>query len=128
MDLDILKELVDEVIQLSKRYGIVTPYTSYLVTEDQAVALPGLHRGSPTDPRFRAYSHQASPEKIGIAYEVSQALGGDFVVSDVSSNTVTILVTGGKSGEPSMHASSPPEQPTGPSTWMPSGASTGAST
>jgi Ca-activated chloride channel homolog len=28
------KELVDEVIQLSKRYGIVTPYTSYLVTED----------------------------------------------------------------------------------------------
>jgi putative methanogenesis marker protein 12 len=61
-----------------------------------AVALPGLHRGSPTDPRFKAYSHQASPEKIGIAYEVSHAIGGDFVVSDVSSNTVTILVTGGK--------------------------------
>jgi Ca-activated chloride channel family protein len=34
------KELVDEVIQLSKRYGIVTPYTSYLVTEDQVVATP----------------------------------------------------------------------------------------
>ena len=33
-----------------------------------AVAIPGLHRGSPTDPRFKAYSHQASPEKIGIAY------------------------------------------------------------
>ncbi|MBW2704157.1 MAG: VWA domain-containing protein, partial [Deltaproteobacteria bacterium] len=28
------KELVDEVIRLAKRYGIVTPYTSYLVTED----------------------------------------------------------------------------------------------
>jgi putative methanogenesis marker protein 12 len=61
-----------------------------------AVAIPGIHRGSPTDPRFKAYSHQASPEKIGIAYEVSRALGGDFVVSDVSSNTVSILVTGGK--------------------------------
>ena len=61
-----------------------------------AVAIPGLHRGSPTDVRFKAYSHQASPEKIGIAYEVSRALGGDFVVSDVSSNTVSILVTGGK--------------------------------
>jgi putative methanogenesis marker protein 12 len=61
-----------------------------------AVAIPGLHRGSPTDPRFKAYSHQASPEKIGIAYEVSHAIGGDFVVSDVSSNTVTILVTRGK--------------------------------
>jgi putative methanogenesis marker protein 12 len=61
-----------------------------------AVAIPGLHRGSPTDPRFKAYSHQASPEKIGIAYEVHQALGDDFVVSDVSSNTVSILVTGGR--------------------------------
>ncbi len=29
------RELVNEVIRLSKRYGIVTPYTSYLVTEDQ---------------------------------------------------------------------------------------------
>jgi len=61
-----------------------------------AVAIPGLHRGSPTDARFKAYSHQASPEKIGIAYEVHQVLGDDFVVSDVSSNTVSILVTGGK--------------------------------
>jgi len=61
-----------------------------------AVAIPGLHRGSPTDPRFKAYSHQASPEKIGIAYEVFQSLGDDFVVSDVSSNTVSILVSGGR--------------------------------
>jgi Ca-activated chloride channel family protein len=30
------RELVDEVIELSKRYGIITPYTSYLVEE------PGL--------------------------------------------------------------------------------------
>lgn len=58
-----------------------------------AVVIPGLHRGSPTDPRLKAYSHQASPEKIGIAYEVSHALGGDFIVSDVSSNTVSLLVT-----------------------------------
>ncbi len=61
-----------------------------------AVVIPGLHRGSPTDPRFTAYSHQASPEKIGIAYRVAQDLGPDFVVSDVSSNTVTILVRNGR--------------------------------
>ncbi|MDD1656550.1 MAG: methanogenesis marker 12 protein [Methanomicrobiales archaeon] len=61
-----------------------------------AVVVPGLHRSSPTDPRFRVYSHQASPEKVGIAYEVHQALGDDFVVADVSSNTVTILVSGGR--------------------------------
>jgi putative methanogenesis marker protein 12 len=61
-----------------------------------AVVMPGLHRGSPTDPRFKAYSHQASPEKIGIAYEVCTALGGDVAVSDVSSNTVSLLVSGGR--------------------------------
>jgi putative methanogenesis marker protein 12 len=61
-----------------------------------AIVIPGLHRGSPTDPRFKVYSHQSSPEKIGIAYEVGYALGSDFIVSDVSSNTVTLLVTSGK--------------------------------
>jgi putative methanogenesis marker protein 12 len=61
-----------------------------------AVLIPGLHRGSPTDARFFAYSHQASPEKIGIAYQASRDLGDDFVVSDVSSNTVTLIVTGGR--------------------------------
>ena len=61
-----------------------------------AVAIPGLHRGSPTDIRFKAYSHQASPEKIGIAYEVCHSLGPDVIVSDASSNTVTLLVSGGR--------------------------------
>lgn len=61
-----------------------------------AVVMPGLHRGSPTDPRFKAYSHQTSPEKIGIAYEVCITLGDDVIVSDVSSNTVSLLVSGGR--------------------------------
>ena len=29
------KEIVDEIVYLSKKYGIVTPYTSYLILEDQ---------------------------------------------------------------------------------------------
>ncbi|MDD1693947.1 MAG: methanogenesis marker 12 protein [Methanoregula sp.] len=61
-----------------------------------AIAIPGLHRGSPTDPRFKAYSHQTSPEKIGIAYEVCHDLGDNVIVSDISSNTVTLLITEGK--------------------------------
>ena len=61
-----------------------------------AVAIPGLHRGSPTDPRFKAYSHQASPEKIGIAYEVTRHLGPDCIVCDISSNTVSLLVKDGR--------------------------------
>ncbi|MBN1194665.1 MAG: methanogenesis marker 12 protein [Methanomicrobiaceae archaeon] len=61
-----------------------------------AVVIPGIHRGSPTDPRFKAYSHQTSPEKIGIAYETCRVLGSDAIVCDASSNTVTLLVSGGR--------------------------------
>ncbi|HUU75586.1 MAG TPA: methanogenesis marker 12 protein [Methanoregulaceae archaeon] len=60
------------------------------------LVIPGLHRGSPTDIRFKAYSHQASPEKVGIAYQAMRDLGSEVVVSDVSSNTVTLLVKGGR--------------------------------
>lgn len=57
-----------------------------------AIAIPGLHRGSHTDPRFKVYSHQASPEKIGLAYEVVYHLGPTCIVSDISSNTVSLLI------------------------------------
>lgn len=30
------KELVDEVVELARKYGIITPYTSYLIVEDEA--------------------------------------------------------------------------------------------
>lgn len=61
-----------------------------------AIAIPGLHRGSPTDIRFKVYSHQASPEKIGIAYEVMRHLGPDCIICDISSNTVSLLVQNGR--------------------------------
>ncbi len=61
-----------------------------------AIVIPGIHRGSPTDLRFKAYSHQSSPEKIGIAYEVCHDLGPEVVVADVSSNTVSLLISSGK--------------------------------
>ena len=61
-----------------------------------AVVIPGLHRSTPCDSRFKVYSHQSSPEKVGIAYEACHALGNDVIVSDVSSNTVTLLVINGK--------------------------------
>lgn len=44
------EELKEEVIALAKEFGIVTPYTSYLVTEDEAMAaqLPVDRRGAVT--------------------------------------------------------------------------------
>ncbi len=71
-------------------------FDEVLASDLPALALPGLHRGSPTDPRFHVYSHQASPEKIGIAYLAARDLGRDLVVADVSSNTVSLLVSAGK--------------------------------
>ena len=35
------QELIDEVTRLGKRYGIVTPYTSFLVVDDGAILPPG---------------------------------------------------------------------------------------
>ncbi|MBC8229588.1 VWA domain-containing protein [bacterium] len=34
------QELVDEIVSLGKLYGIITPYTSFLITEDEPIVLP----------------------------------------------------------------------------------------
>jgi Ca-activated chloride channel family protein len=45
------KELVDEVVSLAKRYGITTPYTSYLIVPDGP--LPVVRRGDSNQPDVR---------------------------------------------------------------------------
>jgi Ca-activated chloride channel family protein len=46
------KELVDEVITLAKRYGITTPYTSYLIVPDGPVPVAGPKKGGLPNVRF----------------------------------------------------------------------------
>src|SRR4051812_17611622 len=41
------KELVEEVVMLAKRYGITTPYTSYLVVPDAPIPVAGGRPGQP---------------------------------------------------------------------------------
>jgi putative methanogenesis marker protein 12 len=58
-----------------------------------AVIVPGIHRGNYGHPCFRVYSHGASAEKLGIAYNAFLTSGDrDFIVGDISSNTVTMGV------------------------------------
>jgi putative methanogenesis marker protein 12 len=58
-----------------------------------AVVVPGIHRGNYGDSCFRVYSHGASADKLGIAYNAYMIAGDrDFIVSDISSNTVTMGV------------------------------------
>lgn len=53
------KEVVDEVVSLAKRYGITTPYTSYLLVPDGPMPAPrGIGKG-PIDPR------QPVPQALG---------------------------------------------------------------
>jgi Ca-activated chloride channel family protein len=45
------KELVEEVVALAKRYGIATPYTSYLVVPDNLMPVARPADGRPGEPR-----------------------------------------------------------------------------
>jgi len=61
-----------------------------------AIAIPGLHTESKVDSRMKVFSHLTSPEKLGIAYHILCLGYNNFVVSDISSNTVTLAVADGK--------------------------------
>ncbi len=52
------KELVDEVVRLAKKHGIITPYTSYLILEDEAIAANN-NRVRPDDQILRPRAMQA---------------------------------------------------------------------
>jgi len=61
-----------------------------------AILLPGIHRASRIDPRFRVFSHGMSPEKVGLAYGVFRQGSSSFIVCDASSNTVSFAVLRGE--------------------------------
>lgn len=64
-----------------------------------SIMIPGLHKDSTSlDELFRAaYSHQASPEKVSISYNAVKETGwSNFIVADISSNSVDILIEDGK--------------------------------
>jgi putative methanogenesis marker protein 12 len=65
-------------------------------SEIPSIAIPGLHAESKVDPRMKVFSHLTSPEKLGIAYHILCLGYNNFVVSDISSNTVTLAVANGK--------------------------------
>jgi len=67
------KELVDEITQLAREHGIVTPYTSYLIMEDEEIRvrrneLTDHFQTLPTPPELRRESegdYDAMKEKSG---------------------------------------------------------------
>ncbi len=79
--------------------GGTTVYEEIKKSGIPTVLIPGLHQNTPSmDPRFRAaYSHHASAEKVSICYNAHLETGYEnFIVSDISSNTVSLLLENGK--------------------------------
>ncbi|MDP1829189.1 MAG: trypsin, partial [Archangium sp.] len=67
-------ELKDEIVALGKKYGIVTPYTSYLVVED--TPMPVAQNRQPPPPRedpWRFRPDDAKPSPRGAASGFSEA-------------------------------------------------------
>ena len=65
------KELVDEIVRLAVRYGIVTPYTSFLVEEEYDV-LSEEGREKAAEEQLRLY---ATPAPVAGAPAVEKSLG-----------------------------------------------------
>jgi Ca-activated chloride channel family protein len=73
------KELKDEVVRLAREYGIVTPYTSYLIIEDEK------GRAVPMPMQTHAPMIMAAPGAAGMARESYGSLGAEAAKSDARS-------------------------------------------
>jgi putative methanogenesis marker protein 12 len=79
--------------------GGTAVYDEIEKSEIPTVVIPGIHKNTEClDPRFKsAYSHHASSEKISICYNAYLETGfKNMIISDISSNTVSILIEDGK--------------------------------
>jgi putative methanogenesis marker protein 12 len=103
-DITPIEKVADRGILSIEGAGKVTGGGTFVYDEIEqsqipTILIPGLHKNSASlDPRFRAaYSHQASAEKVSICYNAHLETDfQDFVVADISSNTVSILLEDAK--------------------------------
>lgn len=76
-------ELKDEVVALAKEFGLVTPYTSYLVQEEEGVQPVTMQRSSERKLfRMHSYEPQAAPQMA--APSMSQTSGAEAVAMSKS--------------------------------------------
>jgi hypothetical protein len=84
------KELREEIVDLGTRYGIVTPYTSYLATDGTMATAPSTN------------ARQLSVLSAGAAAKMSQRSGADAVRQSVQQNSMqenSLLVDGADKAE-----------------------------
>jgi Ca-activated chloride channel homolog len=74
------RELVDEIVDLGTRYGIVTPYTSYLALEPGAVTTTDVTE-APPPPVTRPTGRRPLPQSNRAVGPVGRSGGGSGVVT-----------------------------------------------
>jgi Ca-activated chloride channel homolog len=83
------KELVEEVTYLAKRYGIITPYTSYLMTDDVTLADPNATTTAGEKLAFRARALNAGGFGAGGAATLKPAAPGADQPAEAKSEAET---------------------------------------
>ncbi|MBA3336594.1 MAG: VWA domain-containing protein, partial [Chloroflexia bacterium] len=76
------REWVDAIVDLSVRYGIVTPYTSYLFTEDDILSAEGRTRVA--NDTFDALQNTPPPPSSGAAAVNEAQNSGQMAAADVA--------------------------------------------
>lgn len=80
-------ELREEIVSLGKKYGIVTPYTSYLVVED--VPMPVAQNRPPPPPRQEPWANRAEDKRSAPKGAASGFDLGGFGSSGASTRGLT---------------------------------------
>lgn len=70
------KELVNELVELSKRYGILTPYTSFLALENQAITSPRALEDATTG------NLSAMQETVGAGANKQREIKAEYKLAD----------------------------------------------
>jgi Ca-activated chloride channel family protein len=96
------RELVDEVVRLAKRYGIVTPYTSALILEDER-PIAGRAPAEPAPPMLRriaaergAHDDAGRGAALGGISKPAAASGGGAVARSVDQKKAQIADSVGR--------------------------------
>ncbi len=110
------KELIDSVVSLSVRYGIITPYTSFLITENDILTADGRDRAQAA---FEQEAQTLSTDKTGSAAvsaaDTSSGMANaaapaqmPMIAATASpAGTMTVGGTGGEAVPPSEPATNP---------------------
>ncbi len=88
-------ELVDSVVRLSIRYGIITPYTSFLIQEDDIFSQTG--RREAEEAARQAMGEAFAPSSGAVAVDAAEAVGG-AMQANAPAPMPTAVALGGEGG------------------------------